>query len=236
MDFLSFGFPVLLRAHKRESLLAATERSLEKVRASVAGRVRGEDPIGVRVGRVVNQYKMAKHFVLDIGADIFHFTHDDEGIAAQAALDGLYVTRTSLPAQKADDAQCVHYYKQLAAVERGFRSLKTVDLHVRPIHHRLAERVRAHIFVCLLAYYVEWHLREAWRELLFAGDNLAAKASGDPIAPAKRSAAAQRKASHSHARRRQPGAQLPDPAQRAVDPRTQHRARPVPAPMRRPSS
>jgi transposase len=185
-----------LRAHKRESLLQATEANLEKVRASVAaGRVRGEDKIGVRVGKVVNQYKVAKHFELDITPESFRFTRNTASIAAEAALDGLYIIRTSLPAAQADDAQCVRYYKQLAQIERGFRSMKSIDLHVRPIHHRLAERVRAHIFLCMLAYYVEWHLREAWRELMFADEDQAAKATRDPVAPAKRSAAAQRKAS-----------------------------------------
>ena len=185
-----------LRAHKRESLLQATEANLEKVRASVAaGRLRGEDKIGVRVGKVVNQYKVAKHFELDISADALCFTRNTQSIATEAALDGLYIIRTSLPAAQADDAQCVRYYKQLAQVERGFRSLKSIDLKVRPIHHRLAERVRAHIFLCMLAYYVEWHLREAWRELMFADEDQAAKASRDPVAPAKRSQAADAKAS-----------------------------------------
>ena len=183
-----------LRAHKRESLLAATERNLEKVRASVtSGRLRGADKIGVRVGKIINQYKVAKHFELEISEDAFGFARNAERIASEAALDGLYIIRTSLPVEQADDAQCVRYYKQLTEVERGFRSLKSVDLHVRPIHHRLAERVRAHIFVCMLAYYVEWHLREAWRELMFADEDLLAKSTRDPVAPAQRSAAAQRK-------------------------------------------
>jgi len=185
-----------LRAHKRESLLQATEANLEKVRASVvAGRLRGEDKIGVRVGKRLNQYKVAKHFELDISAEDFTFTRNTESIATEAALDGLYIIRTSLPAAQADDAQCVRYYKQLAQVERGFRSMKSIDLHVRPIHHRLPERVRAHILLCMLAYYVEWHLREAWRELMFADEDQAAKAMRDPVAPATRSEAAQRKAS-----------------------------------------
>lgn len=183
------------RAHKRESLLQATERNLEKVRASVsAGRLRGQDKIGVRVGKVLNQYKVAKHFELDITADAFRFTRNTQRIATEAALDGLYIIRTSLAAAQADDAQCVRYYKLLAQVERGFRSLKSIDLHVRPIHHRLADRVRAHLFLCMLAYYVEWHLREAWRELLFADEDQAAKRTRDPVAPAQRSPAADAKA------------------------------------------
>ena len=184
-----------LRAHKREDLLQATERNLAKVRAMVqAGRLQGQDKIGLRVGRVINQYKVAKHFALAIDDQAFAFTRKSESIAAEAMLDGLYVIRTSVPAQTMDSADCVRHYKSLANVERAFRTLKSVDLRIRPIHHRLADRVRAHIFLCLLAYYVEWHLREVWRELLFADTDQAAKAARDPVAPAQRSAAAVRKA------------------------------------------
>jgi len=184
-----------LRAHKREDLLQATEKNLEKVRAMVqAGRLRGQDQIGVRVGKVVNQYQVAKHFTLDIQDQAFAFQRKVESIAAEAALDGLYVIRTSLPEAAMDAADCVRHYKSLAQVERAFRTLKSVDLRIRPIHHRLADRVRAHILLCMLAYYVEWHLREVWRELLFADTDQAAKATRDPVAPARRSAAAARKA------------------------------------------
>jgi transposase len=184
-----------LRAHKREALLQATENNLAKVRAMVqAGRLQGQDKIGVRVGRVINQYKVAKHFTLAIEDQAFAFTRKAESVAAEAALDGLYVIRTSVPAQTMDSADCVRHYKSLAHVERAFRTLKSVDLRIRPIHHRLADRVRAHIFLCLLAYYVEWHLRDVWRELLFADTDQAAKAARDPVAPAQRSAAAVRKA------------------------------------------
>jgi transposase len=184
-----------LRAHKREDLLQATEKNLEKVCAMVqAGRLRGQDKIGVRVGKVVNQYKVAKHFILDIQDQVFTFQRKIEGIAAEAVLDGIYVIRTSLSAERMDSADCVRHYKSLAQVERAFRTLKSVDLRIRPIHHRLETRVRAHIFLCMLAYYVEWHMREAWRELLFADTEQAAKTSRDPVAPAQRSAAAQRKA------------------------------------------
>jgi transposase len=184
-----------LRAHKRESLLAATERNLQKVQSAVsAGRVKGQDDIGVRVGKGVNQYKMAKHFELDIQDRSFAFRRKRESIDAEAALDGLYIIRTSVPADQMDSAECVRRYKSLAQVERAFRSLKTIDLKVRPIHHRLADRVRAHIFLCMLAYYVEWHLREAWRTLMFADEDQSAKSTRDPVAPAKRSAAAERKA------------------------------------------
>ena len=184
-----------LRAHKREDLLRATEKNLQKVQASVAaGRLAGQDLIGLRVGKVVNQYKVAKHFTLAIGEDVFSFQRRSDAIAAEAALDGLYVIRTSVSTAQMDAADCVRHYKSLAQVERAFRTMKTIDLKVRPIHHRLADRVRAHIFLCMLAYYVEWHMREAWRELMFADEDQAAKATRDPVAPAKRSKAAQRKA------------------------------------------
>ncbi len=183
-----------LRTHKREELLAATEKNLEKIQARVeAGRLTGADAIGLAVGKVVNQYKVAKHFELVIDETTFTFARKREAIAAEAALDGIYIIRTSVAAAQMDAADCVRHYKALAHVERAFRSLKTIDLKVRPIHHRLANRVRAHIFLCLLAYYVEWHLREAWRELMFADTDQAAKAVRDPVAPAKRSKAAQAK-------------------------------------------
>lgn len=183
-----------LRAHRRESLLESTESNLEKVRRSVAnGRLRGQDQIGVRVGKVINQYKVGKHFRLVISDESFTFERTPETIAAEAALDGVYIIRTSVPAAQMDGAECVRRYKSLAQVERAFRTMKTVDLKVRPIHHRLADRVRAHIFLCLLAYYVEWHLREAWRELMFADEDEHAKATRDPVAPATRSERAMRK-------------------------------------------
>jgi transposase len=183
------------RAHKRDELIAATVKELDKVRAMVArGRLAGKAKIGVRVGKVVNKYKVGKHFDLMIEDNSFDFALKQSRIADEAALDGLYVIRTDV-AQKAMSAgDTVRHYKSLSTVERAFRSLKTVDLKVRPIHHHLEHRVRAHIFLCMLAYYVEWHLREAWRELLFADEDQAAKATRDPVAPAKRSAAAEHKA------------------------------------------
>jgi hypothetical protein len=184
-----------LRAHKRESLLAATERNLGKIKARVdAGKLAGADEIGVRVGKVVNQYKVAKHFELSIGERGFSFARKLDAIAAEAALDGIYIIRTSVSEQQMTAADCVRNYKSLANVERAFRSLKTIDLKVRPIHHRKPDRVRAHIFLCMLAYYVEWHMREAWRELMFADTDQQAKATRDPVAPAQRSASAQAKA------------------------------------------
>jgi transposase len=177
-----------LRAHKREELLAATEKNLRTIKERVdAGRLAGADAIGLRVGKVVNQYKVAKHFELAIGDNSFTFARKHDAIAAEAALDGIYIIRTSLDAQRMDAPDCVRNYKALANVERAFRSLKTVDLKVRPIHHRTADRVRAHILLCMLAYYVEWHMREAWRELMFADTDQQAKAQRDPVAPARRS-------------------------------------------------
>ena len=184
-----------LRAHKREELLSATELNLQKIKARVdAAKLSGADQIGLRVGKLVNQYKVAKHFELAIGDVSFTFGRKRESIAAEAALDGIYIIRTSLSAAQMDAPACVRSYKSLANVERAFRSLKTVDLNVRPIHHRLADRVRAHILLCMLAYYVEWHLREAWRELMFADTDQQAKTTRDPVAPAQRSKAALAKA------------------------------------------
>ena len=148
----------------------------------------------MRVGKVVNQYKVAKHFELTITDVAFSFQRKRDSIDAEAALDGVYIIRTSVPAAQMDAPQCVRNYESLSNVERAFRSLKTVDLKVRPIHHRLADRVRSHIFLCMLAYYVEWHMREAWRELMFADTDQQAKRARDPVAPAKRSQAALAKA------------------------------------------
>lgn len=183
-----------LRAHKREALLVATEKELEKVRARIEqGSLSGQDKIGVRVGKVVNKYKMAKLFALTIEDHRFEFHRLAEQVAAEAALDGIYIIRTSVPKQQMDSAEAVRSYKALAEVERAFRSMKTIDLHIRPIHHWLETRVRAHIFLCMLAYYVEWHMREAWRELLFADEDLKRKTRRDPVAPAQRSAQALQK-------------------------------------------
>ncbi len=180
-----------LRAHKRAELLQATEEDLAKMAARVeAGRLKGQDQIGVAIGRVINRYKMAKHFTLTITDTSLTFARQEDAIAAEAALDGIYIIRTSVKAERLDAPSCVRHYKSLSQVERAFRSMKTVDLKVRPIHHRLSDRVRAHIFLCMLATYVEWHLRKAWRGLLFADEDQAAKATRDPVAPAERSAAA----------------------------------------------
>jgi transposase len=187
-----------LRTHKRQELLAATEKNLQAIKERVdAGKLAGADAIGLRVGKIVNQYKVAKHFELAISDQAFTFERRQEAIATEAALDGVYIIRTCVEAARMDAAQCVRSYKSLASVERAFRSLKTVDLKIRPIHHRLADRVRAHILLCMLAYYVEWHMRQAWAPLMFTDTDTQAKATRDPVAPARRSDAALAKvASH----------------------------------------
>jgi len=174
--------------------IASIADKLDKVRKRTEqGRLHGQDEIGVRVGKVVNKYKVGKHFVLHIEDDSFNFEIDQEKVAAEAALDGIYVVRTSVAKKTMDTDQTVRSYKQLSNVERAFRCLKSVDLMVRPIWHHLEDRVRAHIFLCVLAYYVQWHMIEAWRPLLFADEDQQAKTSRHPVAPAKRSNATMRK-------------------------------------------
>jgi transposase len=183
-----------LRGHKRQSLLEATTRELTKVQAMVArGTIEGKDKIGLRIGTVINKYKVAKHFVLNIEDHDFGFHVDEEKVAEEATLDGIYVLRTSLTKERLSTEDTVRSYKSLSQVERAFRSMKTMDLKVRPIHHRLEDRVRAHIFLCMLAYYVEWHMREAWRSVLFCDEALQLKVTRDPVAPAKRSKIALKK-------------------------------------------
>jgi hypothetical protein len=180
-----------LRAHKRAALLLASEKELEKIRARIEnGSLAGRDRIGVKVGQVVNKYEVGKHFVLTIEDSGCQFQRLESQIAAEAALDGLCVIRTSVPKKQMSAAEAVLNYKALAEVERAFRSMKSIDLPVCPIHHHLETRVRAHIFLCMLAYHVEWHMREAWRELMFADHDLERKQHRDPVAAAKRSDAA----------------------------------------------
>ena len=181
-----------LRAAKRKDLIVATTRELQKVADMVAGgRLSGRDKIGVRVGKVIGKYKMAKHFDLDIKDAVFSFRVNEDRVAAEAALDGLYVIRTSAAEADMSAEAAVLNYKRLAEVERAFRTLKGVDLQVRPIRHRLESRVKAHIFLSMLAYYVQWHLAEAWKPLLFADEAPADEArQRDPVAPAARSKAA----------------------------------------------
>ncbi len=182
------------RKYKREDLLNATSEELVKVQGMIErGYLKDAEKIGVRIGKVINRYKMAKHFKLEIAESQFSFEIDTEKVNAEAALDGIYVIRTSL-GKELSAADTVRHYKALSQVERAFRSIKTMDLEVRPIRHYQEQRVRTHLFLCMLAYYVKWHMMEAWRPLLFADEEQQAKQTRDPVAPAKRSAAAEEKA------------------------------------------
>ncbi len=184
------------RGRTREELLVATERELDKVvaagQAGQAGRLKSKDATGLRVGKIIGRYKVGKHFKLDISDHGFNYQRDVEGIASEAALDGIYVIRSSVDAGKLGAEELVRSYKLLAGVERAFKTLKSVDLQVRPVHHRLADRVRAHIFLCMLAYYVRWHLERAWAPLLFKDEDK--PVADDVVAPARRSASALAKA------------------------------------------
>lgn len=185
------------RARTREELLQASERDLAKIAAATKRQrrpLRGTEQIALRVGKVLGRYKMAKHFRLTITDDGFAYERDTARIAEEAALDGLYVIRTSVEAERLSAADTVRAYKRLATVERAFRTLMGLDLRVRPIYHRLEERVRAHVFLCLLAYHVEWHLRRALAPLLFDDEEAGGAPASSPVAPAQRSAAARRKA------------------------------------------
>ena len=181
-----------LRASNRKDLIAATERELQKIAGMVAsGKLERRDRVGVRVGKVIGRYKVGEHFDLDIQDATLSFSVNEERVAAEAALDGLYVIRTSAAEAEMSAGAAVLNYKRLAEVERAFRTLKGVDLQVRPIRHRLEERVKAHIFLSMLAYYVQWHLAEAWKPLLFADEAPADEGrEREPVASAKRSAAA----------------------------------------------
>jgi len=183
------------RARKRTELLAATERELEKIAAATKRPrrpLRGKTRIALRVGKVLNRYHLAKHYRLSIEEDAFGYARDEARIAAEAALDGVYVIRTNVPKPALSSAQVVRAYKRLSAVERAFRSLKSVDLHVRPIFHHKANRVRAHVFLCMLAYYVEWHMREKLAPLLFDEEDweAAEQRRTSVVAPAQHSPSA----------------------------------------------
>ena len=188
------------RRRKRQELLQATEQELDKVLKATKRekrRLKGADKIGLRVGKIVNRYKVGKHFLLKVSEDSFCYERDEDKIAQEAALDGFYVVRTSVPDSVLDAQDTVAAYKGLSVVERAFRSMKTVDLKIRPIHHRLPGRVRSHVFLCMLAYYVEWHMRQELAPMLFDDDD---KAEGENlresiVAPARRSPKAERKAS-----------------------------------------
>ena len=186
------------RARKREDLLAATERDLTKIAASVARKtrpLRGAAEIGMAVGAVLDKHKMAKHFELTIADDRLVYARKRDEIAQEAALDGLYAVRTSLPEETLADEATVRAYKSLSQVERAFRCLKTVDLHIRPIYHWLEDRVRAHVFLCMLAYCVEWHMRARLAPMLYDDDKAAAEILREsPVAKAQRSPSAPPKA------------------------------------------
>jgi hypothetical protein len=191
--------PVLAadRARTREDLLAATEKLLAPLIARVqAGRLTGAGPIGVEVGKVISTYKTGKHFAVTITDDSLAITRKQDQIDAEAALDGFYVLRTPVPASELDAPAVVAAYKNLKYVERDFRSIKADDLDLRPVFHRLEERVRAHVLICMLACYLTWHLRQAWAPLTFTDEH--PPAPGSPVAPARRSAAAQAKASYQY--------------------------------------
>ena len=187
------------RARKRLDLLAATEADLRKVAKAVARKtkpLRGADKIGLAAGAVLNRHKVAKHFILTITDDTFGFDRNTEAIEAEGRLDGFYVIRTNLDKTTLATSDVVRVYKSLSQAERAFRSIKTVDLEIRPIHHRLSDRVRAHVLLCMLAYYLEWHMRQALAPILFDDHQRAeaAAARSSIVAPAQRSKAARRKA------------------------------------------
>lgn len=189
------------RACTREELLLATEQELDKIVLATQREKRrlvGAAQIGLRVGKVLNRFKMAKHFHLQIKDDSFSYERNSESIAAEAALDGLYVIRTSVSSEYLDSSNTVRAYKSLSHVEQAFRSYKTVDLKVRPICHRLANRVRSHIFLCMLAYYVQWHMRQALAPVLFDDEQKdnSCQLRDSVVAPARRSSAAKSKALH----------------------------------------
>jgi hypothetical protein len=177
------------RAHKRETLLAATEQHLDNIAAAVtASRLRGADQIGIKLGKVINKHKVGKHFVTAVTDDTFTYHRDQDKITAEAGLDGIYVIRTSLDTHELDPAGVVHAYKNLAHIERDFRCIKSDDLDLRPVRHYLPDRVKAHILICMLAAYLTWHLRKTLAPLTFTDDNI--PQTGDPVTPAQRSAAA----------------------------------------------
>jgi hypothetical protein len=191
--------PVLAadRARTRNELLAATEKLLAPIIARVAaGRLTGAGPIGVEVGKVISRYKTGKHFTVTITDTTLAIERRQDQIDAEAALDGFYVLRTPVPAGELDAAAVVTAYKNLKYVERDFRHIKSDDLDLRPVFHRLEERVRAHVLICMLACYLTWHLRRTWAPLTFTGQDPPAPAN--PVAPARRSATAQAKASGQH--------------------------------------
>lgn len=186
------------RARKRKELLEATQKKLDEIVAATQrqkNRLKGKEKIALRVGKNINRYKMAKHFILKFTEESFSYCRNEKKIAEEAALDGLYVIRTSVPQEALGAESTVRAYKDLSKVERAFRSLKTVDLKIRPIYHHQEDRVRAHVFLCMLAYYVEWHMRQRLAPILFDDENRESAESlrGSIVAPAQRSPKAKRK-------------------------------------------
>lgn len=189
-----FDFQIKDTQTARDAVLQSICMKLNKIRFNVkCGKYGGKAQIGVRVGKVVNKRKVAKHFILDIREDGFDYCINEDKVKREAALDGIYVIRTSLKAEEQSSEDAVRNYKRLCLIERAFRSLKKILLHIRPIFHHLESRVRAHIFLCTLSYYVEWHMLEAWRSLLFSDEDQEAKKTRDPVAPARRSEKAMQK-------------------------------------------
>lgn len=179
------------RKRKRAELMQATEQLLEKIKTSVkSGRLKDRAKIGLRAGKVIGRYKVGKLFKLRIGEGSFSFRRNPERIEKEAELDGFYVIRTSVPRRTLGAAAAVEAYKDLSKVERAFRCIKTVDLHVRPVFHWTPDRVRAHVFICMLAYYVEWHMRQVLAPVLFMDEELEARTRSSPVAPAERSESA----------------------------------------------
>ena len=217
------------RARKREALLRATEAKLDLVaRATKRGNrpLRGEKNIAVRADRALRAHKVGKHFMTTATDDGFSHERDEEKIAEEAALDGIYVIRTNVPAREIAPEDAVRAYKSLDRVERAFRSFKGVDLKVRPVHHRLEGRVRAHVFLCMLAYYVEWHMRRALAPMLFHDDDPAAAeaARSSPRRARPALPVGARQGGRETHPRRPARPQLPDPARRSRHPDPQPRA------------
>jgi len=186
------------RKRKRKELLDATERQLAKIKnrtTSRRARLKGKDAIGLAIGKVISKHKMQKHFDIEITEDGFSYSRNEKKISEEAALDGLYAVRTDINKEQMPDREVVWNYKLLSRVERAFRSMKSIDLKIRPIHHRLEKRVRAHMFICMLAYYVEWHMREKLAPILFQDEQSELQREGSVVKPAERSENAKFKAS-----------------------------------------
>ena len=209
------------RTHKREALLAATETELQLIADRVTrGTLHGADAIGLAVGPAIKRYRVKKHFQVQITDTSFTFTRKTDQIAAERSLDGFYVIRTSEPATALASEDVVRAYKGLEQAERAFKTFKGPELQIRPIHHHLEDRVRAHVLLCMLAYYLTWHLRAAWAPLLFKDEH--PPVAPDPVAKATRSRAAQQKAQTKRTADRRDLPQLQEPARRARDPDAQH--------------